>query len=169
MSDRPWSLDHLRQNFMYQIAAKPEDRREQAAAALKNSDQFRETAHFAIDNDLNGSAVSNLHESARLAITAKAAADGFRFNSDKGGHAPRTTMRWRRNSSTARSGLSSTRSANSGTATTTRPTSRPRPRKPRSSNSPNWWTRSGTRCSARSARSRRSSLRHRSRLDRSDL
>lgn len=87
MSDRPWSLDHLRQNFMYQIAAKPEDRREQAAAALKNSDQFRETAHFAIDNDLNGSAVSNLHESARLAITAKAAADGFRFNSDKGGHA----------------------------------------------------------------------------------
>lgn len=87
MSDRPWSVDHLRQNFLYQITGRPEDRRRQVGEAMKNSNEFRKTAQYAIDNELTDSAVSNLHESARLAITAKAAADGFRFNSDKGGHA----------------------------------------------------------------------------------
>lgn len=87
MSDRPWSLDDLRQGFLYQIAGPPADRRRQAGEALKNSDQFRATAQFAVDNELTGSAVSNLHEAARLAVTAQAAADGFRFTSAQGGHA----------------------------------------------------------------------------------
>lgn len=87
MHDRPWGIDRLRQQFLYQTTATPTDRRAQAQQTMKSSDDFRKTAAFAIDADLLGSAVSNLHESVRLAITAQATADGYRFNSAAGGHA----------------------------------------------------------------------------------
>lgn len=87
MHDRPWGIDRLRQQFLYQTTATPADRRAQAQQTMKSSDDFRQTADFAINADLFGSAVSNLHESVRLAITAQATADGYRFNSSPGGHA----------------------------------------------------------------------------------
>jgi hypothetical protein len=87
MHDRPWGLDRLHQQFLYQTTATSAERRAQAQQTMRSSDDFRQTAGFAIDADLVGSAVSNLHESARLAITAHATADGYRFNSAQGGHA----------------------------------------------------------------------------------
>ena len=87
MAERPWSLEQLRANFLYQLTATAKERRAQAADTMQHSDEFRATAQYAIDNDLGGSAISNLHESARLAITAQATADGYRFRDTAGSHA----------------------------------------------------------------------------------
>lgn len=87
MAERPWPLDQLRANFLYQLTVAAQERRAQAANAMQHSDEFRATAQYAIENDLGGSAISNLHESVRLAITAQATADGYRFRDTAGSHA----------------------------------------------------------------------------------
>lgn len=80
-------MPELRQSFMYQLAVSPAEQNRQVKDALRNAGEFRRTAQFAIDNDLTGSAISNLHETARLAITATVARAGFRFRDTKGAHA----------------------------------------------------------------------------------
>lgn len=87
MAERPWPLDQLRANFVYPHTATVRDRRAQAANTMQHSDEFRATAQYAIENDLGGSAISNPHESARLAITAQATSDRYRFRDTAGSHA----------------------------------------------------------------------------------
>jgi hypothetical protein len=82
---RPASLEELRRDRMHQVAGNASDRAKAARATFAQARDFRRAA---VGNLTEGLvlAVSALHESARLAVTALAAQDGYRFSNTVGAH-----------------------------------------------------------------------------------
>lgn len=85
MSGRPSRLDDIVSQSMHQITTAT-SHREQSNRTLASARQFRQTAQLCRDEQLLLPVISNLHEAARLAITAVAAANGLRFANRSGAH-----------------------------------------------------------------------------------
>ena len=83
---RPASLDALRRDRMHQVAGSAPDRAKAARATLGQARDFRRAAVGNLAEALVLPAISALHESARLAVTALAALDGYRFSNTVGAH-----------------------------------------------------------------------------------
>jgi hypothetical protein len=77
---RPTSLDELRRDRMHQVAGNASDRTKAARATFARARDFRRAAVGNLTEGLVLPAVSALHESARPAVTALAAVDGYRFS-----------------------------------------------------------------------------------------
>lgn len=84
--DRPAPLDELRRDRMHQAAGGPAERAEAARATFEQAREFRQAAASNLAEELRLPAVSALHESARLAVTAVAALEGYRFSNTPGAH-----------------------------------------------------------------------------------
>lgn len=72
-ADRPASLEALRRDRMHQLAGRAPDRAKAARATLGQAHDFRRAAIGNLAEALVLPAISALHESARLAVTALAA------------------------------------------------------------------------------------------------
>jgi hypothetical protein len=83
---RPASLNELRRDRMHQISGSPADRAKAARATFAQANDFRRAAVSNFSEGLILPAISALHESARLAVTALAALDGYRFSNTAGAH-----------------------------------------------------------------------------------
>ena len=71
---------------MHQVAGTASDRTKAARATFAQARDFRRAAVGNLTEGLVLPAVSALHESARLAVTALAAQDGYRFSNTVGAH-----------------------------------------------------------------------------------
>lgn len=83
---RPASLTDPRRDRMHQIPGKASDRTTAARATFGQAIDFRRAALGNLAEGLILPAISALHESARLAVTALAALDGYRFSNTVGAH-----------------------------------------------------------------------------------
>jgi transposase len=83
---RPIGLAELRRDRMHQVANSVAQRRTAARATLGQARNFRRAATGNLAEGLVLPAISALHEAARLAITAVAALDGYRFSNTAGAH-----------------------------------------------------------------------------------
>ena len=83
---RPASLADLRRDRMHQVPGKASDRATAARATFGEANDFRRAASGNLAEGLILPAISALHESARLAVTALAALDGYRFSNTVGAH-----------------------------------------------------------------------------------
>jgi hypothetical protein len=86
MNGRPSGLDDIIRDAMHQMAGTRRSHRDEALRTLASAREFRTTAQLGRDNGLRLPVVSNLHEAARLAVTAVAAVRGFRFANRPGAH-----------------------------------------------------------------------------------
>jgi hypothetical protein len=86
MTGRPAGRDELVQNSMHQVYGDGRSHRTAALSVLGSARQFRKTAQLSRLDGLRLPVISNLHESARLAISAIAAANGLRFSNVRGAH-----------------------------------------------------------------------------------
>ena len=84
--DRPASLDELRRDRMHTVPGSANDRAKAARATFDQARDFRRAAISNMDEGLRLPAISALHEAARLAVTAVAALDGYRFSNKAGAH-----------------------------------------------------------------------------------
>lgn len=71
---------------MHPVAGTGADHRKEGKRTLASARQFRKTAQLCREGELRLPVISNLHEAARLAITAVAAAKGLRFANRPGAH-----------------------------------------------------------------------------------
>jgi hypothetical protein len=84
---RPMSLAELRRDRMHQLPSlSAQDRVKSARSVLRQAHSFRRAATAALGEELTLPAVSSLHEAARLAVSAVAALDGYRFSNSAGAH-----------------------------------------------------------------------------------
>lgn len=83
---RPATLADLRRDRMHQVPGSASDRTKAARATFAQARDFRRAAAGNLIEGLVLPAVSALHESARLAVTALAALDGYRFSNAAGAH-----------------------------------------------------------------------------------
>ncbi len=83
---RPASLDEIRRDRMRQDAGSAANRATAARATFGQALDFRRAAAGNLADGLVLPAISALHESARLAVTALAALEGFRFSNSAGTH-----------------------------------------------------------------------------------
>ena len=83
---RPASLDDIRRDRMHQVAGSATDRGKAARVTLGQARDFRRAAVGNLADGLVLPTISALHESARLAVTALAASEGFRFSNTAGAH-----------------------------------------------------------------------------------
>lgn len=86
MNGRPVGRDELIRDSIHQMQGGYQSRRASALSVLRSARQFRKTAHLSRLDGQRLRVVSNLHESARLAVSAKAAFDGLRFSNARGAH-----------------------------------------------------------------------------------
>lgn len=86
MNGRPVGRDELVRHSMHQVQGDRQSRRASALSVLISARQFRKTAHLSRLDGQRLPVISNLHESARLAISAIAAANGLRFSNVRGAH-----------------------------------------------------------------------------------
>jgi hypothetical protein len=86
MNGRPAALDDVIRDSMYQVPGTSTDHRSEAKRTLASARQFRQTALLCRRDELRLPVISNLHEAARLAVTALAAASGLRFATRAGAH-----------------------------------------------------------------------------------
>lgn len=86
MSGRPADVHALIRDAMHQVPGSSGDRRREGARTLGSAREFRQTARLCRDDGLRLPVISNLHEAARLAISAVAAARGLRFANRPGAH-----------------------------------------------------------------------------------
>lgn len=86
MSGRPADLATLQRDAMRQVPGSSADRRRDGTRTLASAREFRTTAQLCRDDGLRLPAISNLHEAARLAATAVAAAHGLRFANRPAAH-----------------------------------------------------------------------------------
>ncbi len=85
-ADRPADLDELHRDRMHQIAGNASDRAKAARAMFEQAREFRRAAKGNLADGLRLPAISALHESARIAVTALAAFNGYRFSNSVGAH-----------------------------------------------------------------------------------
>lgn len=71
---------------MHQVVGNTSDRAKAARSTFTQAREFRRAAVSNLAEGLVLPAVSALHESARLAVTALAALDGYRFSNTAGAH-----------------------------------------------------------------------------------
>ncbi len=83
---RPEALEDIVRNAMHQLPGSGKDHRNDALKTLASARQFQKTAQLGRDEGLLLPVISNLHEAARLAITAVAAKNGLRFSNKPGAH-----------------------------------------------------------------------------------
>lgn len=83
---RPAALHELRRDRMHQVAGNASDRTKAARSTFAQARDFRRAAASNLTEELVLPAVSALHESARLAVTALAALDGYRISNTAGAH-----------------------------------------------------------------------------------
>ena len=86
MSARPADLATLQREAMHPTSGGSADRRRDAGRTLNSADEFRKTAQLCRSDGLRLPVISNLHEAARLAITAVAASRGLRFANRPAAH-----------------------------------------------------------------------------------
>lgn len=86
MSGRPADLATLQRDAMHQVPGTSADRRRDGIRTLTSAREFRTTAQLCRDDGLRLPVISNLHEAARLAATAVAAARGLRFANRAAAH-----------------------------------------------------------------------------------
>lgn len=86
MSGRPTDLATLQRDAMHQVPGTSTDRRREGTRTLASAREFRTTAQLCRDEGLRIPVISNLHEAARLAATAVAAARGLRFANRPAAH-----------------------------------------------------------------------------------
>jgi hypothetical protein len=86
VSARPANLETLQREAMHQTPGNATDRRREATRTLTSADEFRKTAQLCRADALRLPVISNLHEAARLAITAVAASRGLRFANRPAAH-----------------------------------------------------------------------------------
>ena len=83
----PMSLADLRRDRMHQLPSlSAQDRVKSARSVLRQAHSFRRAATAALGEELTLPAVSSLHEAARLAVSAVAVLDGYRFSNSAGAH-----------------------------------------------------------------------------------
>ena len=80
------TLDQLRRDRMHQVAGDASARARAARATFAQALDFRRAALGNLSEGLALPAISALHESVRLAVTALAALDGYRFSNTPGAH-----------------------------------------------------------------------------------
>jgi hypothetical protein len=85
-SERPAGLVELQRDRMHQLATSVAQRRGAARATLGQARDFRRAAAGNLADGLVLPAISALHEAARLAVTAVAVLDGYRFSNTPGAH-----------------------------------------------------------------------------------
>jgi HEPN domain len=83
---RPEPLDDLIRDATHQVSGSPREHRTEAMRNLSSARQFRKTAQLGREQGLPLPVISNLHEAARLAVTAVAAKHGLRFSNRAGAH-----------------------------------------------------------------------------------
>ena len=83
---RPAGLEELRRDRMHQVTGSASDRATTARSTFGQARDFRRAAVGNMSEGLVLPAISALHESARLAVTALAALDGYRFSNSAGAH-----------------------------------------------------------------------------------
>jgi hypothetical protein len=86
VSTRPIDLDALQRDAMHPTPGGSAERRREANRTLNSALEFRKTAQLCRDDGLRLPVISNLHEAARLAITAVAASRGLRFTNRPAAH-----------------------------------------------------------------------------------
>ena len=86
MTGRPVGRDELVRDSMHPVHGDRRSHRASALGVLRSARQFRKTAHLSRLDGQRLPVISNLHESARLAISAVAAANGLRFSNVTGAH-----------------------------------------------------------------------------------
>jgi hypothetical protein len=74
---RPLPLGNLERDQMHQLAGSTAENRKAARRTLREAKAFRRLADLGVSEDLRLPAISNLHEAARLAITALATQSGW--------------------------------------------------------------------------------------------
>ena len=79
MNGRPNDLGTLQRDALHQVPGTRADRRREGARTLSSAREFRTTAQLCRAEGIRLPVISNLHEAARLTITAVAAARGLRF------------------------------------------------------------------------------------------
>lgn len=86
MNGRPTDLATLQRDALHQVPGSRTDHRHEGVRTLSSAREFRTTAHLCLTEGLRLPVISNLHEAARLAITAVAAARGLRFANRPAAH-----------------------------------------------------------------------------------
>lgn len=86
MTGRPAEIDSIVRDSMHRVDGTRAGHRREGERTLASAQQFRKTAKLCRDDGLRLPVISNLHEAARLAITAVAAARGLRFANRPGAH-----------------------------------------------------------------------------------
>lgn len=83
---RPQPLEVLQRDAMHQVPGTRSERRQEALRTLASAREFRKSAELALEQRLKLPAISSLHEASRLAISAQAASNGFRFSNRGAAH-----------------------------------------------------------------------------------
>lgn len=86
MNGRPSDLGTLQREALHQVPGHRADHRREGARTLSSAREFRTTAQLCRTEGIRLPVISNLHEAARLAITAVAAARGLRFANRPAAH-----------------------------------------------------------------------------------
>lgn len=84
--DRPTPLSQLERDLMHQTGSDPPRRRGDAQRTLGTAESFRAAAQQARESGHRLPAVSQFHEAARVAVTATATLNGFRFRNTERAH-----------------------------------------------------------------------------------
>ena len=85
-SGRPLFLAELERDRMHRVTGDSAARTKAARSVLRQARDFRRAASTSVTEELFLPAVSALQESARLAVTAVAAFNGWRFSNTAGSH-----------------------------------------------------------------------------------
>jgi hypothetical protein len=86
MNGRPADLATLQRDALHQVPGSRADHRREGVRTLISAREFRTTAQLSLTEGLRLPVISNLHEAARLAISAVAAARGLRFANRPAAH-----------------------------------------------------------------------------------
>ena len=86
MNSRPAALGELIGASLHRVPGPVAEHRNEGRRILASAREFRHTAQLCSDNNLRLPVISNLHEAARLAVTAVAASKGLRFANRPGAH-----------------------------------------------------------------------------------
>ena len=86
MNSRPAALGELIGASLHRVPGPVAEHRNEGRRVLASAREFRHTAQLCSDNNLRLPVISNLHEAARLAVTAVAASKGLRFANRPGAH-----------------------------------------------------------------------------------
>jgi hypothetical protein len=86
MNGRPSDLSTLQRDALHQVPGNLAEHRREGVRTLNSARDFRTTAHLCRTEGIRLPVISNLHEAARLAITAVAAARGLRFANRPAAH-----------------------------------------------------------------------------------